>query len=186
MRRFLPTVLLPIALSLPPQAEGAAKPGSRAGRQARQSAPTDPERDVPQVMARAKRFFADLIAGNPAALVDQSSFPFYLENKKITQSRELLQEWTRNLSRKRTDLLVLYGIEVLTPAEMEKKYGKPPRHLAAIPWRGPDTYLAVANLSGHAAVTIFRRVDGAWRRGALHDQLSAATDVRSRVVPPSI
>jgi len=170
MRRFLPTVLLPIALSLPPQAEGAAKAGSRsAGRQARQPAPSDPERDVPQVMARAKRFFADLIAGNPAALVEQSAFPFYLENRKITQPRELLQEWTRNLNRKRTDLLVLYGIEVLTPTEMEKKYGKPPRHLAAIPWRGPDTYLAVANLSGHAAVTIFRRVDGAWRVIAFHD-----------------
>jgi hypothetical protein len=168
MHRLLPTVVLPIVLSLPPQAE-AAKGGSRtASRQARQAA-NDPERDIPQVMARAKRFFADLIAGNSAALVDQSSFPFYLENRKITQSRELLQEWTRNLGRKRTDLLVLYGIEVLTPAEMEKKYGKPPKHLVAIPWRGPDTYLAVANLSGHAAVTIFRRVDRAWRVIAFHD-----------------
>ena len=170
MRRFLPTVLLPIALSLPPQAEGASKAGSRAaGRQARQPSPSDPERDIPQVMALAKQFFADLIAGNSAALVEESGFPFYLENRKVTQSRELLQEWTRNLNRKRTDLLVLYGIEVLTPAEMEKKYGKPPKHLAAIPWRGPDTYLAVANLSGHAAVTIFRRVDGAWRVIAFHD-----------------
>src|SRR5260370_42447405 len=170
MRRLLPTVLLTIALSLPPPAEGAAKAGSRAaGRQARQPAASDPERDVPQVMARAKRFFADLIAGNPAALVDQSSFPFYLQNRKITQSRELLQEWTRNLNRKRTDLLVLYGIEVLTPAEMEKRYGKPPKHLAAIPWRRPGTYLAVANLSGHAAVTVLRRVDGVWRVIAFHD-----------------
>ncbi len=170
MRRFLPTVLLPIALSLPPHAEGAAKAGSRAaGRQARQPAPSDSERDVPQVVESAKWFFADLIAANPAALVEQSAFPFYLENRKITQSRELLQEWTRNLSGKRTDLLVLYGIEVLTPGEMEKKYGKPPGHLAAIPWRGPDTYLAVANLSGHAAVAIFHRVDGAWRVIAFHD-----------------
>src|SRR5258708_32436132 len=115
MRRFLPTVLLPIALSLPPQAEGAAKPGSRAGRQARHSAPSDPERDVPQVMARAKRFFADLIAGNPAALVDQSSFPFYLENRKITHSRELLQEGTRNQSRKVTDLRMRDEINVIRP-----------------------------------------------------------------------
>jgi hypothetical protein len=170
MRRFLPTILLPIALSLPLQAEGAAKAGSRAaGRQARRPSPSDPERDVPEVMACAKRFFADLIAGNPAALVEESAFPFYLESRKITQSKELLQEWTRNLNRKRTDLLVLYGIEVLTPAEMESKYGKPPKHLAGIPWRGPDTYLAVANLSGHAAVTIFRRVDGTWRVFAFHD-----------------
>jgi hypothetical protein len=165
MRRLLPTVVPLIALSLPPHAQARAKAGSRgATQQAR-----DPARDVPQVMARAKQFFANLIAANPAALVDESAFPFYLENRKITQSGELLQEWTRNLSRKRTDLLVLYGIEVLTPAEMEKKYGKPPKHLASLPWRGADTYLAVGNLSGHAAVTIFRRVDGAWRVIAFHD-----------------
>lgn len=170
MRWSLPTVLLSIALSLPPQAEGAAKPRSRAAsRQVRQPSASDPERDAPQVMARAKQFFADLIAGNPAALVEQSAVPFYLENRKITQSRELLQEWTRSLSRKRTNLLVLYGIEVLTPTDMEKKYGKPPRHLAVLPWRGPDTYLAVANLSGHAAVTIFRRIDGTWRVIGFHD-----------------
>jgi hypothetical protein len=29
--------------------------------------------------------------------------------------------------------------------------------------------LAVANLSGHAAVTVFRRVDGTWRVIAFHD-----------------
>src|SRR5258708_33546615 len=92
MRRFLPTVLLPIALSLPPQAEGAVKASSRAARrQARQPVPSDPERDVPQVMARAKRFFGDLIDGNPAAFVEQTAFPFDLEHRKMTQSPALLQ-----------------------------------------------------------------------------------------------
>src|SRR5215510_3384828 len=133
------------------------------------ASPTGAELKTQQVMARATQFFQDLIAGKPAALVEHAAFPFYLDSKKITQPRDLLQEWTRNLSHKRTDLLVLYGIEVLTPAEMEKKYGRPPRRLSSLPWRAPDACLAVSNLSGRAAVILLRPVNGGWRVIAFHD-----------------
>ena len=134
-----------------------------------ESPPSEVEVKNHQVMERARQFFEDLIAGNPVALVEHAAFPFYLDSKKITQPRDLLQEGTRNLSHKRTNLLVLYGIEVLTPVEMEKKYGRPPRRLSSLPWRAPDAYLAVANLSGRAAVIILRPVEGTWRVFAFHD-----------------
>ena len=67
------------------------------------------------------------------------------------------------LREKRTDLLTLYGIELLTPQEMEKRYGKPPARLAELPWRSGRNKIAIANLSGHGAVAILREVDGLWR-----------------------
>ena len=41
-------------------------------------------------------------------------------------------------------------------AEMEKKYGKPPARLGFSNLKDPDIYAAVGNLSGHAAVLLFR------------------------------
>ena len=114
-------------------------------------------------------FFANLLASNAAALVEQSELPFYLEDSKIAAAQQLRQEWAKNFANKRIDLLTLYGIEVLTPAQMEEKYGRPPARLASMPWQNPRTYLAVANLSSHAAIAIFHRSASGWRAVAYTD-----------------
>ena len=83
---------------------------------------------------------------------------------------ELHKEWLKNLRSKRTDLLTLYDVEVLTAAEMEKKYGRPPARLNAMPWKAPKTLIAIGNLSGHAAVAIFRlHPTGRWQLVGYHD-----------------
>jgi hypothetical protein len=120
-------------------------------------------------LLRARIFFADLLLADAKALVEQSEFPFHLEARTLRTPAELLQEWTQNLFQKRLDLLTLYGIEILSPQEMEKKYGKPPRRLASLPWRSPGTYVAVANLSGHAAIAIFHKGPRGWKVAAFHD-----------------
>lgn len=118
----------------------------------------------------ARSFFAQLLAGDARTLVSYSGFPFFLEDRRLNGPEELLQEWLKHLRSKRTDLVKLYSVEVLLPAEMEKKYGRPPARLLAFPWRSGRTYLAVANLSGRAAVAVLKQVgDGDWRVVGYHD-----------------
>lgn len=108
------------------------------------------------VEAAARSLFFAMMNGDARTLTLASVTPFALEDRRIGSEDELFQEWLRHLRTKRTDLLVLYGVEVLTPDEMEKKYGKPPARLASLPWKTAKTYLAIGNLSGHAAIALFR------------------------------
>ena len=118
--------------------------------------------EVDQVKYSAREFFTQLLAGDARALVNSCAFPFQLEERRLQNSDELFQEWLRNLRAKRTDLVTLYDIEVLSPADMEKKYGKPPNRLQNMPWRNAKTYVAIANLSGHAAVAVLRQTGPGW------------------------
>jgi hypothetical protein len=128
--------------------------------------PDDPQ--LAQVIAR--RFFNDLLLGDARELVyGECAFPFFMEDKKFSTPEELLPEWLKILRDKRTDLLTLYGIEMLSPAEMEKKYGKPPARLANLPWHAPKTVLAVGNLSGHAGVVVIASGQKGWRVVGYHD-----------------
>ncbi|MEW6434182.1 MAG: hypothetical protein AB1730_21995 [Myxococcota bacterium] len=126
---------------------------------------------TPQDQARvvARRFFEDLIAGDGRAMVAASGLPFALEDRRIERIDELRSEWARILRSRRADLLTLYSMEILTPAEMEKKYGRPPQRLSRWDTRGPNTFLAVGNLSGHAAVLLLRQVGITWQVLGFHD-----------------
>lgn len=113
--------------------------------------------DSDQASVAARFFFTQLIAGNARGVVEISAVPFQLEDRKYNTPEELLQVWLKSLRVKRSDLMTLYGIELLTPADMEKKYGKPPARLGNLPWRNSKTMIAVANLSGHAAIAVMRQ-----------------------------
>ncbi|MBI3183816.1 MAG: hypothetical protein HYZ28_16890 [Myxococcales bacterium] len=118
----------------------------------------------------ARAFLDHLLAGDARALVEHSDFPFQLEDRRVGTPEELFQEWLKHLRTKRTDLLALYGVEVLTPAEMEKKHGRPPARLQSMPWRGARTFLAVANLSGRPAVVLVKDTgQRGWRVVGYHD-----------------
>jgi hypothetical protein len=126
----------------------------------------DPAKQV-EVVARG--FFLDLVGGDAARLVARAGYPFYLEGKRIDRAEELKTQWGLSLRSRRADLLKLYGVEVLLPAEMEKKHGKPPQRLSGWSWRGPNTYVAVGNLSGHPAVLLLRQAGAAWQVVGFHD-----------------
>lgn len=125
--------------------------------------------DVEAVAYEARLFFLDVLASDAQALASRAAFPFYLEDRRFDREDELFSEWLRNLRDKRTDLLTLYGIEVLTLQEMERKYGKPPARLSSVPLRTGKTLIAVGNLSGRAAVAVFRQVGNRWKIVAFHD-----------------
>jgi hypothetical protein len=126
-----------------------------------------PAADQARVVAR--RFFEDLIAGDGRGLVAAAGLPFHLEDRRLERVEDLRSEWVRILRSRRTDLLKLYSVEILTLAEMEKKHGRAPQRLSRWELRGPNTFLAVGNLSGHAAVLLLRPVGVTWQVLAYSD-----------------
>jgi hypothetical protein len=126
--------------------------------------------EAEQVKYTARLVFNSIIAGDARSLVLNSAYPFQLEDRRLEMPDELHKEWLKNLRSKRTDLLTLYDVEVFTPAEMEKKYGRPPARLSALPWKAPKTLVAIGNLSGRAAVAVFRaHPSGRWQLIGYHD-----------------
>lgn len=122
-----------------------------------------------QVQVVARGFFTDLIAADTGRLVARAGFPFFMEARRIDRPEELHTQWGKSLRSRRADLLKLYSVDVFLPADMEKKYGKPPQRLSGWNWRSPNTYVAVGNLSGHAAVLLLHQAGAAWQVIGFHD-----------------
>jgi hypothetical protein len=120
-----------------------------------------------QVVARG--FFVDLIAADTPRLIARSGYPFFMEARRIDKPEDLRTQWGKSLRTRRADLLKLYSVEVFTVADMEKKYGKPPARLSSWAWRQPNTFVAVGNLSGHAAILLLHQVGAAWQVIGFHD-----------------
>jgi len=117
----------------------------------------------------ARYLLSYLLTGDVRSTVPMLAFPFQLEERSFDAPETLVVTWVKELRNKRTDLVTLYDIEVLPYAEMEKKYGKPPARLGAIIPRGTEVYAAVANLSGRAAVILYRQTGDGWRAFAYTD-----------------
>lgn len=126
-----------------------------------------PPQQQAEVVARG--FFTDLISSDTNRLVARAGYPFFMEARRIDRPEELRAQWAKALRSRRTDLLKLYSVEVLTPADMEKKYGKPPQRLSGWNTRSGTTFLVVANLSGHAAILLLRQAGAAWQVVGFHD-----------------
>lgn len=126
-----------------------------------------PPAEQAQVVARG--FFLDLIAADTGKLLARSGYPFFMEARRVDRPDDLRTHFGKALRSRRADLLKLYSVEVFLPAEMEKKYGKPPARLSAWNWRSPNTYVAVGNLSGHAAIVLLHQAGAAWQVVGFHD-----------------
>lgn len=118
--------------------------------------PPGPGQVEERALAEAQRFFSGVLAGDARLITGRAGYPFTLETQTYHSPDALLPEWIRHLRAIRSDLLTLYGIEILTPDQMEEKYGKPPARLAALPYKGRNSYVAIANISGRAAVALLR------------------------------
>ncbi|OJH36824.1 hypothetical protein [Cystobacter ferrugineus] len=110
-----------------------------------------------------------LLSGDVRGAVAYLAFPFQLEERRFDAPEPLVATWVKELRNKRTDLVTLYDIEVLPYAELERKYGKPPARLGAIIPRGTEVYAAVANLSGRAAIILYRQTEDGWKAFAYTD-----------------
>ena len=125
------------------------------------------EGDQAKVIARD--FLSDLLSGNATGAASRCGVPFMLEDHRFEHAEELRTEWARHLRGKRTDLLSVYDLEVFTPAEMEKKYGRPPPRLSSWSWRSQGVLVVVANVSGRAAVLLMRPFGAVWQVVGYHD-----------------
>jgi len=160
----------------PAPAPAAEKPAEKPPRpSAAPSAPapslTGPEDEDTRLAIRDDAQFVInyLLTGDVRSIVSMIAFPFQLEERRFDAPEPLVVTWVKQLRDKRTDLITLYDIEVLPYADFEKKYGKPPARLGAIVPRGVGVYAAVANLSGHAAVLLYRPSLEGWRAFAYTD-----------------
>ena len=117
----------------------------------------------------ARRFFTQLLAGDVRALSGEVALPFQLEGRSLEGREELLGELLRQTRSRRGDRLTLDDVDVLSPAEMEARYGRPPARLGALNWTAPSTLVAVGNLSGHAAVVLFKLAGGRYQAFAFTD-----------------
>jgi hypothetical protein len=126
--------------------------------------------DAEQALVVSRAFFEALVTGDAGRVTEFAGLPFMLEDRRIERPDELRSTWAKHLRSKRTDLVTLYGVEVFTPAELEKKHGPPPARLRGWTWRsGGPVFMAVANLSGRAAVVQLRPAGGTWQIVAYHD-----------------
>ncbi len=130
----------------------------------------DPETSKREdVREEARYLLSSLLSGDVRSIAPSLSYPFQLEERRFDTPESLVVTWIKQLRQKRTDLITLYDIEVLPYAELEKKYGKPPARLGAVIPRGTDVYAAVANLSGRAAIVLYRDTGEGWSAFAYTD-----------------
>ncbi len=133
-----------------------------------------PAKEDPEATARnhvrstARYLFQNLIVGDARGVAAELVYPFQLEDKRYGTAEELTAAWVKELRTKRTDLVTLYNIEVLSLAELEKKYGKPPARLG-LNLAGVQGYAAVGNLAGNPAIFLFRQTPEGWRAFAYTD-----------------
>jgi hypothetical protein len=126
--------------------------------------------DAEQALVVSRAFFEALVTGDAGRVAEFAGLPFMLEDRRIERPDELRSTWAKHLRSKRTDLVTLYGVEVFTPAELEKRHGPPPARLRGWTWRGGgQVFMAVANLSGRAAVVQLKPAGGTWQIVAFHD-----------------
>jgi hypothetical protein len=122
------------------------------------------------VRDEARHLLSALLSGDVRGIAPSLSYPFQLEERRFDTPESLVVTWVKQLRQKRTDLVNLYDIEVLSYTDLEKKYGKPPARLGAIvPRGGTDVYAAVANLSGRGAIILYRYTREGWIAFAFTD-----------------
>lgn len=153
----------PAPIAAPPAPAPASVPAALAA--------LDPETSRREdVREEARYLLSSLLSGDVRSIAPSLSYPFQLEERRFDTPESLVVTWIKQLRQKRTDLITLYDIEVLPYAELEKKYGKPPARLGAIVPRGSgEVYAAVANLSGRAAIILYRDTLEGWSAFAYTD-----------------
>ncbi|MFP2933320.1 hypothetical protein ACLESO_50875, partial [Pyxidicoccus sp. 3LG] len=132
--------------------------------------PLSPEdRKREDIREDARYLFQGLLMGDVRSTANELFYPFQLEDKRYATPEELVAAWVKQLRLKRTDLITLYDVEVMTLAELEKKYGKPPARLGLDLRDTTDLWAAVGNLSGRPGVFLFRPYRDEYRAFAYTD-----------------
>ncbi len=131
--------------------------------------PATPDALRDSLRTEARYLFTYLLSGDVRGAIPLLTFPFQLEERRFDAPEALIASWVKQLRQKRIDLITLYDVEVLSLAELEQKYGKPPARLGAFVPRGIEVYAAVANLSGRPAVVLYRQTPEGWHAFAYTD-----------------
>jgi hypothetical protein len=132
-----------------------------------QNAKTALRPEEEELLQVARLFFVKLLKRDTEGASNLCRTPFFFEGKAVNSADDLKRRWAAAINSRPAERLVLYGIDVLTPEAMEAKYGKAPTKLASWPIKGG--MFTVANLSGQAAVVLWKKNGSAWAAIAYHD-----------------
>ncbi|AGC45837.1 hypothetical protein MYSTI_04545 [Myxococcus stipitatus DSM 14675] len=130
---------------------------------------TPEEIRLADIKTSARFLFQTLLTGDVRSTANELFYPFQLEEKRFATPEELVASWVKQLRLKRTDLVTLYDVEVLSLEAMEKKYGKPPARLGLDLRNTKDVWVAVGNLSGRAGVFLYKPYANEYRAFAYTD-----------------
>jgi hypothetical protein len=119
------------------------------------------------VGAAAARFFEALLAGRAADLAALSSPGFSFDGRAARGADEVRARWSEAVARHGGAALAVLDLELLTAAEAQARFGKPPRRVAGL--LQPGTWVAVASLSGRPTFVFLARQGGTWLAIGLHD-----------------
>jgi len=112
-------------------------------------------------------FHRYLLSRQASSLAVVSQVPFLFEDRTVDAPQKMRELWETYVQDERVGNLKVEAIEVLSPEEMVAKYGTPPAKLAAWPLKG--NMISVGNLSGHAVVTVWKKIGERWHAVAFHD-----------------
>jgi hypothetical protein len=149
----------------PSKKRAAAEPAAASPEPSKSKAETrTPEDDLTLV---ARQFFGKLLKRDITGATAFCKTPFFFEGKAVNTPEEVRKRWAGAVSSRAVERIVLYGIDVLTPEEMAKKYGDAPSKLTGWPMKGG--MITVANLSGQAAVVLWKKNNNVWSAIGYHD-----------------
>jgi hypothetical protein len=127
--------------------------------------PQQPVED--DLVEAAHQYYLAILSKNSEKLALLSRAPFFFEGKPVNSESDIKRTWENSLANQPLEGLRLSGVAFYTPEEMAARFGKPPDKLSGWPMKGG--MLSVANLSGHAAIVLWRKNGALWQAFAFHD-----------------
>jgi hypothetical protein len=101
-----------------------------------------------------------LLAGDVEALSRLTPPGFSFDGRVVWNAADIKAEWLHALEQRPLAGVPLYGVEVVTADEMQRRYGKPPARLSQLNLTGAQ--VAIVNLGGRAMLVFFKKKGDAW------------------------
>jgi len=126
-----------------------------------------PSPDRVQVAAAAARFFRALLARRPGELAALCAPAFSFDGKIASGADAVRSRWADVVSSRDGAAYALLDLEILSAADAQARYGKPPKRVVAL--AAPGAWVALANVSGRPTFVFFAREGNAWLATGMHD-----------------
>lgn len=123
------------------------------------------EPSLPELTARA--FFSAVLRADIDGAARLCADPVNFDGESASKRAQILNKLRQMSDRARTKRLRIRALQVLTTAEMTKRFGKPPRRLRKSV--GSRDLIALVAFDKRGAIAVLRKTRGVWRVHAVSD-----------------